>query len=59
VPEQHITYPPADRPAVEVLVDDTWWPSELRQRSQREDGSWWANASLAHGVSVTPVHEAC
>jgi hypothetical protein len=36
-------YPPADRPEVEVLVDGTWYPGELRMWTQGEDGSWSAN----------------
>lgn len=33
---------PGDRPDVEVLVDGTWWPGELRAWERRDDG-WWGN----------------
>jgi hypothetical protein len=34
-----------DETSVEVLVDDCWWPAELRMRSQRPDGSYEYNAA--------------
>lgn len=40
VAEQHFVYRGLDRKLVEVLVDDTWWPGELRSWDQAEDGSW-------------------
>jgi hypothetical protein len=39
------TYTPGERPDVEVLVDGQWWPGELRQWSQDEEGNWWANVT--------------
>ena len=33
----------ADRPQIELLVDDTWYPGELRMWTQARDGSWSAN----------------
>lgn len=44
-------YLPADRPAVEVLVDESWCPGELRAWFPREDG-WWANVAW----SIAPGH---
>jgi hypothetical protein len=41
VPEEPYVWEPADRPDAEVLVDGTWWPAELRMRSQRADGYWY------------------
>ena len=34
-----------DRPDVEVLVDDTWWPGELRQWTQHDDDTWHGNVT--------------
>lgn len=42
--EPHV-YPVTDRPDVEVRVDDTWWPAELRMRTQQLDGSYHYNAA--------------
>lgn len=49
-PEPRV-YSPADRPEVEVLVDDTWWPGELRAWFPQDDGTWRANVSYRTGVS--------
>lgn len=39
--EQHHVYRGLDRKLVEVLVDGTWWPGELRSWDQAaDDGSW-------------------
>lgn len=38
------SYRPDERPDVEVLVGDAWYPGELRAWQQREDG-WWANVN--------------
>lgn len=35
---------PDERPDVEVLVDDVWYPGELRAWQRRADG-WWANVN--------------
>jgi hypothetical protein len=43
---RHVDFPPADRPEVEVLVDETWSPGELRAWSQpRPGGRWYAHVS--------------
>ena len=44
VPQQ-ILYNGWERPLVEVLVDDTWYPGELRAWLQAADESWTANVS--------------
>jgi len=36
---------PADRPEVEVLVEDSWRYGELRMWRRGEDGSWLANVT--------------
>lgn len=46
-------YAPADRPLIEVLVDETWRPGELRAWSQREGGAWWGNVSWSAGPGLT------
>lgn len=54
---QIVTYDPADRPDVQVQVlghdtaPDGWYPGELRQWVQRDDGTWWANCSWRHDTS--------
>lgn len=45
-------YRPDQRPDVEVLVDDTWYPGELRAWQQRDDG-WWANVNWSTGPGLT------
>lgn len=40
-PTHHVPTP-GDRPDVEVLVDDTWHPGELRMWTQHDDGAWTA-----------------
>lgn len=37
---QHIAYTGLERKLVEVLVDGTWYPGELRSWDQAEDNSW-------------------
>jgi hypothetical protein len=41
VPTYHVPKP-GDRPDVEVLVDDTRCPGELRMWTQDDDGTWAA-----------------
>jgi hypothetical protein len=41
VPTHHVPKP-GDRPDVEVLVDDTWCPGELRMWTQDDEGGWTA-----------------
>jgi hypothetical protein len=40
VAEQHYVYSGLDRILVEVLVDGTWYPGELRSWDLVEDGTW-------------------
>jgi hypothetical protein len=40
MPRQHIVHKPADRPDVEVLVEGTWCPGEVRMSTQLDDGGW-------------------
>jgi hypothetical protein len=42
--QQRIVYEPAERPDVEVLVDDAWHPAEIRMATQDNDGTWRFNA---------------
>lgn len=35
-------YPPGDRPDVEVLIDNTWHPGELRMWKPDGDDGWVA-----------------
>jgi hypothetical protein len=44
-----LVYRAADRPAVEVLIDDTWYPGELRMWSPRPDGTWEGNVMHSTG----------
>lgn len=37
---ERIIYAPLERPDVEVLVDDTWWPGEVRMATELTDGVW-------------------
>lgn len=41
--KQRIVYKPLDRPDVEVLVDGTWCPGELRMWTQHDDDTWTAD----------------
>ena len=34
--------PWAERPDIEVLVDDVWCPGEIRARQRLDDGTWQA-----------------
>jgi len=43
VPRQYIVHGPLDRPDVEVLVDGTWCPGEVRMSTQLDDGTWKFN----------------
>src|SRR5687768_9308439 len=47
-------YPPGDRPDVEVLVDDAWWPGEVRSWSPSPSG-WWANCSWHRATGKTQL----
>lgn len=40
---QRIVYSPLERPDVEVLVDGTWWPGEVRMATELDDGTWTHN----------------
>ena len=40
--KQHKVYRPDERPDVEVLVDGTWCPGELRAWTQHDDATWTA-----------------
>lgn len=48
---EHV-YPPADRPDVEVEVDGTWYPGELRGWWDR-DGGRLMNVSWRSGPGTT------
>jgi hypothetical protein len=37
---QRLVYGPLERPDVEVLVDDAWWPGEVRMATELDDGTW-------------------
>ena len=37
---------PGDRTDVEILVDGTWCPGELRMWTQHDDGTWSAQAQF-------------
>ena len=37
---QQIVYSPLERPDVEVLVDGTWLPAEVRMATLLDDSSW-------------------
>jgi hypothetical protein len=39
-------YAPAERLDVEVLVDDRWFPGELRAWLLSQDGGWRANVQF-------------
>lgn len=43
VTKQQMTYFGFDRPDVEVLVDGTWWPGQLRMWTRHDDGTWTGN----------------
>lgn len=43
-PEPQV-FAPADRPAVEVLVDGTWYDGELHAWFPTDDGTWVATCS--------------
>lgn len=51
--EQHFVYLGFDRKAVEVLVDGTWHPGELRSWDQAEDGSWSGMVEFNVGPGMT------
>lgn len=44
MPEPYL-YTHEDETSVEVLVDDQWWPAELRMRTQLADGSYRYNTA--------------
>jgi hypothetical protein len=44
-----VVYRAADRPDVEVLIDGTWHPGELRMWSPRADGNWEGNVMYSTG----------
>jgi hypothetical protein len=46
-------YKPADRPDVEVLVDDEWLPGEARMRWQEDSGTWWYQVSWRPAATHT------
>jgi len=50
MPEPRI-YDPAERPLIEVLIDGTWYPGELRAWLPNDDGTWRANV----GYSTAPA----
>jgi hypothetical protein len=37
---ERIIYAPLERPDVEVVVDGTWWPGEVRMATELVDGTW-------------------
>jgi hypothetical protein len=43
MPRQRIVHKPLERPDVEVLVDGTWCPGEVRMSTQLDDGRWEFN----------------
>ncbi|WP_248582623.1 hypothetical protein [Nocardioides sp. InS609-2] len=42
---QVITYTGHDQPLVEVLVDDRWYPGDLRAWRQHDDDTWSAQVT--------------
>ena len=42
-------YRPDERPDVEVLVDDEWWPGELWEWRQDDAGAWSGFCSWQRG----------
>ena len=42
-------YAPADRPEVEVLVNDAWRPGDLRGWTQRRHSGWWGHVEYTMG----------
>lgn len=46
---------PGDRPDVEVLVDDHWWPGELRMWTQHDDGTWTAQVQWRRRPADTHI----
>lgn len=47
---QHLTYAPADRPLVEVLIGQEWCQGELRMWIQDDAGNWTAQVSWRRAV---------
>ena len=43
----------AERPEIEVLIDGTWYPGELRAWIPAEEGAWNGNVSYSTGVGQT------
>lgn len=48
MPEPRV-YEPADRPDVEVLIDGTWYPGELRAWYPQPDGTWHGDVMWSAG----------
>jgi hypothetical protein len=44
-----VVYRPADRPDVEIEIDGTWYPGELRAWFPRDDGTWEGNVMYSLG----------
>lgn len=53
--QDYRTFPPAERPDIEVLVDGTWHPGELRAWHLRA-GAWWANVNYRLGAAQQYVN---
>lgn len=47
---QHVTYRPADRPLIEVLIGEDWCDGELRMWIQDDAGHWTAQVSWRRAV---------
>ena len=59
VPTHHVL-PPGDRPDIEVSIDDTWHPGELRMWTRADDGTraaqvqWRAEAGMTR-IDTVPA----
>jgi hypothetical protein len=50
----YLNYPFGERPDVEVLVEGTWYPGELRAWSRpfpHAGGAWWGNVEYRTGAA--------